>query len=158
MVVVLQMGEISLSAISFAISSMQRRPQMSTARSATKARVGHPALRHRLAQVSLRQKKVEQLRNEAQARADRPQLQTEADAGMCHCGQAAAVQAQRLLAGWKRVRSTVVLRGDQRTIDGFVTRRARTASDRDDLINGDGAAPATKRDCTDSAAQLPISN
>ena len=59
---------------------------------------------------------------------------------------------KRLLAGWKRVRSTVVLRGGQRTICGFVTRRARTASVRDDLINGDAAAPAAKRDCTDSAA------
>ena len=59
---------------------------------------------------------------------------------------------KQLLAGWKRVCSTVVLRGGQRTIDGFVTRRARTVSDRDDLTNGDAAAPAAKRDCTDSAA------
>ena len=33
-------------------------------------------------------------RNEAQVRADWPQLQTEADAGMDHCGRAAAVKTQ----------------------------------------------------------------
>ena len=59
---------------------------------------------------------------------------------------------KRLLAGWKRVRSTVALRGGQRAIGGFVIRRARTASDRDDLVNGDAAAPAAKRDYTDTAA------
>ena len=42
--------------------------------------------------------------------------------------------------------------GGQLTIDGFVVRRARTASARDDLADGDTAAPAAKRDCTDSAA------
>ena len=39
-----------------------------------------------------------------------------------------------LLAGWKCVRSTVVLRGGQRAISGLVTRRARTARDCDDLV------------------------
>ena len=59
---------------------------------------------------------------------------------------------KRLLAGWKRVRTAVVLRGGQRTIDGFVTKHARSASGRGGSADGDAAAPAAKRDCTDSAA------
>ena len=59
---------------------------------------------------------------------------------------------KRLLAGWKRVRTAVVLRGGQRTIDGFVTKHARSASGRDGSADGDAAAPAAKRDCTDLAA------
>ena len=47
---------------------------------------------------------------------------------------------KRLLAGWKRVRSAVVLRGGQRTIDGLVTKCARTASGRGDLEDDDAAA------------------
>ena len=44
---------------------------------------------------------------------------------------------KRQLAGWKRVRLETVLRGGQRTIDGFVVKRARTTSARDDLTDGD---------------------
>ena len=51
-----------------------------------------------------------------------------------------------------RVARSRVLRGGQRTLDGFVVRRARTASALADLAGGDEAAPAAKRDCTDSNA------
>ena len=53
---------------------------------------------------------------------------------------------KRLLVGWKRFRAAVVLRGDQRTIDGFVTKHAQSTSGRGGLADGDAAAPAAKRD------------